>query len=70
MQNDLFTINYQKQFIATPKSEIFFFEGTPDLKKLFFSTEAKTEASTDAEKPLEKTIMVLQPTTRAEGAFL
>lgn len=45
MQNDLFTINYQKQFIATPKSEIFFFEGTPDLKKLFFSTEAKTEAS-------------------------
>lgn len=36
-ENDLFTINYQKQYIAAPKSEIYFFQDKIDLKKLFFS---------------------------------
>ncbi|MBO7122732.1 MAG: 3-dehydroquinate synthase [Treponema sp.] len=40
MQNDLFTINYQKQYIATQKSEIYFFQDKIDLKKLFFSSGA------------------------------
>lgn len=37
MQENVFSINYQKQFIATPKSEIHFIQDKIDLKKLFFS---------------------------------
>lgn len=37
MQENAFSINYQKQYIATPKSEIHFIQDKIDLKKLFFS---------------------------------
>jgi len=37
MQENAFSINYQKQYIATPKSEIHFIQEKIDLKKLFFS---------------------------------
>lgn len=37
MQESAFSINYQKQYIATPKSEIHFIQDKIDLKKLFFS---------------------------------
>lgn len=37
MQENVFSINYQKQYIATPKSEIHFIQDKIDLKKLFFS---------------------------------
>ncbi|MCR5044996.1 MAG: 3-dehydroquinate synthase [Treponema sp.] len=40
MQKNLFTLNYQKQFIATEKSEIYFYQDKIDLKKLFFSSES------------------------------
>lgn len=38
MQENVFSINYQKQYIATPKSEIHFIQDKIDLKKLFFSS--------------------------------
>ena len=41
MQENVFSINYQKQYIATPKSEIYFFQDKIDLKKLFFSSETE-----------------------------
>ena len=44
MQENVFSINYQKQYIATPKSEIHFIQDKIDLKKLFFS-QGQTAAS-------------------------
>lgn len=41
MQENVFSINYQKQYIATPKSEIHFIQDKIDLKKLFFSQAQK-----------------------------
>lgn len=38
MQENVFSINYQKQYIATQKSEIHFIQDKIDLKKLFFSS--------------------------------
>lgn len=37
MQENVFSINYQKQYIAVPKTEIHFIQDKIDLKKLFFS---------------------------------
>ena len=63
MQENVFSINYQKQYIATPKSEIHFIQDKIDLKKLFFSsgtsasgncTQAKTEASNGRGDPARK----------------
>ena len=63
MQENVFSINYQKQYIATPKSEIHFIQDKIDLKKLFFSSgtsasgncpQAKTEASDGRGDPARK----------------
>ena len=63
MQENVFSINYQKQYIATPKSEIHFIQDKIDLKKLFFSggtsasgncPQAKTEASDGRGDPARK----------------
>lgn len=52
MQENAFSINYQKQYIATPKSEIHFIQDKIDLKKLFFSsgTEASNGRGESADK--------------------
>lgn len=46
MQENVFSINYQKQYIATPKSEIHFIQDKIDLKKLFFSSGTATNDNT------------------------
>ncbi len=46
MQENVFSINYQKQYIATPKSEIHFIQDKIDLKKLFFSSESAANDNT------------------------
>ena len=51
MQENVFSINYQKQYIATPKSEIHFIQDKIDLKKLFFSSaSAPSEKAAQAPK--------------------
>ena len=46
MQENVFSINYQKQYIATPKTEIIFFQDKIDLKKLFFAAASNGRGET------------------------
>lgn len=50
MQENAFSINYQKQYIATPKSEIHFIQDKIDLKKLFFSSESAANDNTSGRR--------------------
>lgn len=51
MQENVFSINYQKQYIATPKSEIHFIQDKIDLKKLFFSSGSAANDNTSGNCP-------------------
>ena len=50
MQENVFSINYQKQYIATPKSEIHFIQDKIDLKKLFFSSGTAANDNTSGRR--------------------
>ena len=59
MQENVFSINYQKQYIATPKSEIHFYQDKIDLKKLFFSSGASVNTSGRRLFTLDTTVAAL-----------